>query len=167
MFSTKNLVVRMLDENDMEDFYQLNSHPEVMRYIRPVKDRESSNAFLLENIALYQHFPLGRFHVSSVETGAFVGLFSVLKMSDRDALHVGYALMPWAQGRGWAKEVLQAGMQWLVKHSDEKAFYAITEPANLASAAVLQKSGFHWLENAVDRGKTLDVYVINRSNLEA
>lgn len=167
MFSTKNLIVRTLGENDIEDFYQLNSNPEVMRYIRPVKDRESSAAFLLENIQLYQDFPLGRFHVSSTETGAFVGLFSVLKMSDRDALHVGYALMPWAQGKGWAKEVLQAGLQWLIKHSKEKEFYAITEPANLASAAVLKKSGFNWLENTVDRGKTLDVYVIHRGYLEA
>ncbi|HCL04638.1 MAG TPA: hypothetical protein DHW64_01120, partial [Chitinophagaceae bacterium] len=87
------MIIRQFDFSDAGHFYQLNSHPDVMRYIRPVKNREECDAFLKENIQLYQDgSAIGRYHVAERSTSEFAGTFSVLMMPDRDALHIGYAL---------------------------------------------------------------------------
>lgn len=164
LFDTNQLIIRKFYKSDMEEFYQLNSHPEVMRYIRPVKSREECDAFLLENIQLYQNgSAIGRYHVAEKATQIFAGTFSVLMMPDRDAFHVGYALMPWAQGRGWAKELLSGGLQWLAANSGRPEIFAITEAANLVSVALLQKTGFQRQDDITNHGKHLTVFMIQRS----
>ncbi len=164
LFTTNNLVVRQFDRSDRENFYRLNSHPEVMRYIRPVKTREECDTFLLENIQLYQDgSAIGRYYVGEAVSGNFAGTFSVLMMPDRDAFHVGYALMPWAQGRGWAKELLQSGLQWLAMNSERHEIFAITDPGNLPSVALLQKAGFQRQDDITDHGKKLNVFMLRRS----
>jgi RimJ/RimL family protein N-acetyltransferase len=164
VFDTNQLVVSRFNETHEADFYALNSHPEVMRYIRPVKTEDECRTFLKDNIRLYQHGSvIGRYHVAEKATHSFAGTFSVLMMPDRDAYHIGYALMPWAQGRGWAKELVVNGLKWVFESTDQNQIFAITEPDNTASANVLQKTGFSILESIKQNTITLDVYYINRN----
>lgn len=151
---------------DSVDFYMLNSHSEVMRYIRPVKTEKQCAEFLQENLRLYQEGSIiGRYHVAEKETNVFVGTFSVLMMPDRDAYHIGYALMPSAQGKGLAKELVYNGLRFVADRSERPIIYAITEPVNLSSVAVLLKSGFVQVEKLVQQEALLDVYAIERKEL--
>lgn len=163
LFVTNQLIIRQFNESDAPAFYALNSHSGVMRYIRPVKNEEECKAFLQENIRLYtDQSVIGRYYVAEKTSQAFVGTFSVLMMPDRDAYHIGYALMPWAQGRGWAKELVKAGIEWFFSHSTQTILYAITEQLNAASVAVLQKTGFSFLETIEQRDILLDVFHISK-----
>lgn len=164
VFQTNQLIVSRFTTAHEADFFALNSHPEVMRYIRPVKTKEECRAFLKENIHLYKDGSvIGRYHVAAKSTLAFAGTFSVLMMPDRDGFHIGYALMPWAQGKGWAKELVINGLHWVFEHTNQQQFFAITEPDNIASAFVLVKTGFLKLESIQQSGNLLDVYVIHRN----
>ena len=164
IFSTNQLIVSRFDTTREADFFAINSHPEVMRYIRPIKTKEECQSFLLENIKLYKDGSvIGRYHVAEKTTHRFVGMFSILMMPDRDAFHIGYALMPWAQGKGWAKELVFNGVQWFFDHSNQKQVFAITEPENIASGFVLLKTGFLKMESIAQKDKTLDVYCMNRN----
>ncbi len=166
VFTTNRLIVRHFELGDEEDFYQLNSHPDVMRYIRPPKNREECKLFLNENVQLYRSgSAIGRYHVAEKLPHQFAGTFSVLMMPDRDAFHIGYALMPDAQGKGLAKELLQAGLLWLAMNSGRPEIFAITSPENLPSVALLQKAGFTQLEDITDHGKQLNVFMILRSQI--
>ena len=150
----------------MADFYLLNSHPDVMRYIRPVKTEAQCADFLLENIRLYQEGSIiGRYHVAEKETNAFVGTFSVLMMPDREAYHIGYALMPWAQGKGLAKELVTAGLLFVANQSPRPIIYAITEPINLPSVGLLQKFGFDFEQSITQNQTTVDVYAITKEKV--
>lgn len=166
LFATNRLTIRQFRETDLADFYLLNSHPEVMRYIRPVKTEQECADFLRENLRLYQAGSIiGRYHVAEKATNAFVGTFSVLMMPDRDAYHIGYALMPWAQGRGLAKELVYDGLRFVAERSEKPVIYAITEPINLSSIAVLEKSGFLHIEKLLQQEKLLDVYAIQKNTI--
>ncbi|TDO25832.1 GNAT family N-acetyltransferase [Sediminibacterium goheungense] len=166
LFTTNRLIVRKFEWADEEDFYQLNSHPDVMRFIRPAKTREECRLFLNENLQLYQAgSAIGRYHVAEKSSYRFAGTFSVLMMPDRDAFHIGYALMPDAQGKGLAKELLQAGLQWLAMNSERPEIFAITSTENIPSVALLQKAGFAQLEDITDHGKQLNVFMIPRSQI--
>ena len=143
LFNTNHLIIRVFNQLDQEDFYHLNSHPDVMRYIRPVKNREECDAFLVENIRLYQEGSvIGRYHVAEKSTGMFAGTFSVLMMPDRNAFHVGYALMPWAQGRSWAKELLQGGLEWLAAKSERPENFCHYRTHQLCIGSDFTKSWF-------------------------
>lgn len=164
MFQTNQLIVSRFDATHEADFFAVNSHPEVMRYIRAVKTEEECRSFLKENINLYKEGSvIGRYHIAEKATQTFVGMFSVLMMPDRDGFHIGYALMPWAQGKGWAKELVINGIDWFFKHADQSQIFAITEPENIASAYVLIKTGFSKLESIEQNGKQLDIYVFHRN----
>lgn len=166
LFYTNRLIIRQFELQDEEDFYLLNSHPGVMKYIRPAKNREECRLFLNENLHLYRSgSAIGRYHVAEKSSHQFVGTFSVLMMPDRDAFHIGYALMPDAQGKGLAKELLQTGLHWLAMNSERPEIFAITSPENLPSVALLQKAGFTQLEDITDHGKQLSVFMIPRSQI--
>lgn len=164
VFSTNQLIVSQFNGTHESDFFALNSHPEVMRYIRPVKNEEECRIFLAENIRLYSSGSvIGRYHVAEKNTHLFIGTFSVLMMPDRDAYHIGYALMPWAQGKGWAKELVRGGLQWVFANTDKSELFAITEPENIRSVALLEKTGFSFQESIQQGHASLAVYVISRS----
>lgn len=137
-----------------------------MRYIRPVKNEKQCAEFLQENLRLYQEGSIiGRYHVAEQTTNAFVGTFSVLMMPDRDAYHIGYALMPWAQGKGLAKELITAGLLFIANTSPRPVIYAITEPINLPSVGLLQKFGFDFEQRITQQQTAVDVYAITKEKV--
>ena len=158
LFETERLLVRRFTADDAESFFRFNSHPEVMRYIRPVKNREECDAFLQENLNLYQDGSvLGRYMVTEKTTGDFIGSFSLLYMSGSDDIHIGYGLMPENWNRGYAVELLKSGVNYFFANTERKILFAITEPANTASQKVLEKAGFT-LKGPVKQDKLLDVF---------
>ncbi len=167
VFETERLAVRHFSQDDAEDFYRFNSHPEVMRYIRPVKNRDECDAFLKENLTLYQPGScLGRYFVADKRAGHFVGSFSLLYMSGSNDIHIGYGLMPEFWGRGYAVELLRAGMDYFFNNSLRTTIFAITEPGNTASQKVLEKVGFAFKET-VTQQKQLSIFYRNREDYQS
>lgn len=119
-----------------------------MRYIRPVKSREDSDAFLLENIRLYEAHPgAGRWAVVEKRSARIIGMFSLLPVQPGTGkLHIGYALLPGYWGRGYATALLAAGSAHFFEQHPDAILYAITRQENLASEKVLLKCGFQFAE---------------------
>jgi RimJ/RimL family protein N-acetyltransferase len=142
-FETERLYVRQFTTEDADDFYLFNSSQQVMQYIRPVKTREESNAFLEENFNLYlEGFPYGRMYVADKTTGAFVGTFSILYLDGDADYHIGYALMPYHWGKGFASELVKFGSAVFFDRTNHASLFAITQPENIASEKVLLKNKF-------------------------
>lgn len=161
-------MVRHFSQSDADDFFRFNSHPEVMRYIRPVKNRKECDAFLTENLNLYQPGScLGRYFVADKHAGHFVGTFSLLYMSGTDDIHIGYGLMPEFWGHGYAVELLKAGMEYFFNNTKHAAIFAITEPANTASRKVLEKAGFSLKTSVIQQQKPLDLLYMNREDYQS
>lgn len=159
LFETKRMVVQRFTDADGDLFYQVNGHPDVMRFIRPPKDREASDAFLLENIHLYREgSTLGRFAVFHKSDHRFLGSFSFLYLSGEHNFHLGYALVPEEWGKGFATELVVAGIDHFFRHTSCEAVFAITETENTASRKVLEKTGFQLSGHLPEQGKMLDVF---------
>ncbi len=143
IFTTPNFTTRQFTNADNESFYLLNSNEDVVRHIRPVKDRAGCEAFLQEQLQDYQVQPLiGRWLVEDKLTKQFIGTFSVLFMQGDIDYHIGYALMPEHWGKGYATELLAEGVQYFFTNFTNKQLFAITQPENIASEKVLLKVGF-------------------------
>ncbi len=159
LFETERLIVRRFTGGDMDAFYQLNSNPQVLKYIRPVKNKEECAAFLAENINLYKDGSvLGRYAVAEKETGRVIGTFSYLYLSGESDFHIGYALLPEAWGNGYATELVKSGIPYLFVNAGKKALFAITDPENTPSQQVLLKNGFLKIKLTHEYGKPSELF---------
>lgn len=166
LFETGRLTVQRFTEADTDAFYQVNGDAELMRYIRPAKTRSESDAFLTENIKLYRNGSIvSRFAVFTRAENGFVGTFSFLYLSDAENIHLGYALLKHARGKGYATELVKAGVHHFFQNTARKTVFAITDPANTASREVLLRAGFSSRGQLLERGSRLDLYGIDREQL--
>lgn len=143
LFHSERLVVKPYTAYDADIFFQLNGNAEVMKYIREPKTKEQSDAFLLENLQLYQKHPgMGRFAVFTKDTNEFAGSFSLLSITETDDIHLGYALLTPFQGKGLATELVKASLPYVYKTINQPTVKALTLEENTASQKVLLKCGF-------------------------
>jgi len=163
LFETGRLIVRKFTMEDAEAFFQVNGNEEVMRYIRPVKSRDDSDAFLAENLRLYQDGSVvGRYAVFEKSSGSFCGSFSLLYLSGEADFHIGYALLPAVWGIGFATELVKAGIIHWFEKTNHASLYAITESANAPSQRVLLKTGFLPQSRLIENDKIVEHFYINR-----
>jgi ribosomal-protein-alanine N-acetyltransferase len=164
-FETERLLVRQFQEKDGDDCFAFNGNEQVVKFIRPAKTREESDAFLLENLDLYlEGFPYGRMHVSEKETGNFVGTFSLLYLDGEADYHIGYGLIPSAWGKGFGAELVQYGTAIFFARTTHATLFAITDPDNIASEKLLYNYGYQ-LDGTYDsHGKSLNLFKMNRAD---
>jgi len=165
IFETERLQVRRYSLDDCDRFFQLSGNEEVMRYIRPIITKADSDKSLVQNIQQYTLVPnTGRWAVFEKDTGSFVGSFSILLMdSDKDKLHIGYALLPQFWGKGLASEVLRHGINYFFNNHTAATLYAITERPNTSSQKVLLKCGFTYQLTQQEGEKQVFIYTFNRA----
>jgi [ribosomal protein S5]-alanine N-acetyltransferase len=163
VFETERLTVRLINDKDHELFFLLQGDPAVMRFIRPIKTREESDAALNEMLASGEPEEGGRWMVEEKTGGGFVGTFAIIPVPyDTTKIQLGYALLPGSWGKGYATELTKAGLDFFWKSSNRNEIYAITETPNIASQKVLLKAGFHLLLKREHEGKPIIVFIAKR-----
>jgi RimJ/RimL family protein N-acetyltransferase len=146
----------------------MNSHPQVMEYIRPVKNQEETDHFLQLNIDQYNEQPLyGRWAVIEKATGKPIGSFAIIPIEGTGKMQIGYALMPDYWGKGYATELTFAGLRYFFTHTMVDLIYAETELSNTASQNVLIKSGFKPSGSRTEEGKQLLEFVVYKKDFSA
>jgi ribosomal-protein-alanine N-acetyltransferase len=164
LFETERLYVRRYRSDDEESFFRINGDEEVVRFIRPVKSRTESNAFLHENIKVYKEGSvIGRFAACEKRTDKLIGTFSFLYLSGETDFHLGYALLREEWGKGYATELTKQGIAYFFEKTAHGGVYAITATENSASQNVLLKSGFIKKEPTENYGKAIDLFYKERN----
>lgn len=163
LFETERCIVRRFTLADSQDFYLINSHPDVMKFIRPVKSKEECAVFLKENIQLYhKESIIGRYMVIEKKSSLLVGTFSFLFLSDTINYHIGFGLLPSFWGQGIAQELVKKGIPYFFENVAKNELFAITDPAHIASQNVLLKTGFLSTENTHEKERLLELFVIRK-----
>ena len=161
IFETSRLLVRTQSIADAEHYFRIHGDPEVVKYIRAAKTREQCSEFLQQHIELNKKLsPLGRFLVDDKVTGEFVGSFVIIPIEGTDLFQLGYALTKQHWGKGYATELVKAGLQYISSNTSLKKIYAITESANASSQHVLLKCGFNFEEEYLDHDTLLKKFVL-------
>lgn len=60
----------------------------------------------------------------------------------RRSTEIGYAMAPWARGRGYAPEALRAAAEWILRGQDFNRVELFAATGNAASQRVAEKAGF-------------------------
>jgi [ribosomal protein S5]-alanine N-acetyltransferase len=114
IFETPRLIVRQLSLADADNFYTLNSDPDIVRFIRPPRTRAESDEKLKEAIEINNTNTngLGGWVVETNGDQDFVGFFCLFTLPGSDEVHLGYSFLKHHWGFGFATEFTQAGVDY-------------------------------------------------------
>lgn len=146
---TARLCLRRLTVAHLPDLVELDSDPEVMRYISggEANSRQRYEEVLLPRMLAWDDQPYGFLAAYETQTqadaGAFVGWFHLRPTvaPGETMLELGYRLRRAAWGRGLATEGSRALLRYAFEDLGEAAVDACADPRNAASIHVMEKCG--------------------------
>ena len=160
ILTTPRLTIRQFTEDDVDNLLNLNSDPEVMRYLgRPAPREVLRDEIIPFHLGVYQRFDrLGTWAVETADTGEFLGWFH-FRAEDGDItdIHLGYRLLRSAWNHGYATEGSRALISMGFTDLGVQRVFAHTMTDNAASRRVMEKCGLTLVHTIPYNGPDADV----------
>jgi RimJ/RimL family protein N-acetyltransferase len=173
ILETERLVLRELSVEDQEDLFELDSDPEVHRYIEnnPVKSMDELLKVIKMLLHQYQENGIARWAVVDKETKECIGWCGLKYFKESLNNHtrfyeLGYRFKQKHWGKGFATESSNAILKYAFKKLQIKSIYAITHPENVNSMHVLGKLGFKFIEIFDYEGDSTCWFELTKSDWE-
>jgi RimJ/RimL family protein N-acetyltransferase len=144
---TDRLVLRRFTAADLDNLVELDSDPDVMRYItggRPTPREQVRDEVLPAFLAYYERFAgYGFWAAVEKATGQFLGWFHLRppEGANPDEPELGYRLLRSAWGKGYATEGSRALIRKAFTELGARRVYAETMAVNRGSWRVMEKVG--------------------------
>lgn len=144
---TDRLVLRRFTAADLDNLVELDSDPDVMRYItggRPTPREQVRDEVLPAFLAYYERFAgYGFWAAVEKATGQFIGWFHLRppEGANPDEPELGYRLLRSAWGKGYATEGSRALIHKAFTEFGARRVYAETMAVNRGSWRVMEKAG--------------------------
>lgn len=148
---TERLVLRRFTEDDVDNLVELDSDPDVMRFInggRPTPRQEIERDVLPAFLGYYERFArYGFWAAVEKATGRFIGWFHFrpAAAAHPDEVELGYRLRKSAWGQGYATEGSRALIHKGFAELGVKRVVASTMVVNVASRRVMEKAGLRFV----------------------
>jgi RimJ/RimL family protein N-acetyltransferase len=145
IITTERLRLRPFSADDTAAKFAIFSDPQVARYwsSEPWTDIAQAQAAIADALAAYRDGSELRLAIELRATGKVFGhvnLHHFFKQNRR--CEIGYALASTHWGHGYATEALEAALDYGFRELDLNRVEADIDPANLASARLLERLGF-------------------------
>jgi RimJ/RimL family protein N-acetyltransferase len=147
LLETPRLVMRQFTADDVDNLFNLNSDPEVMRYLtggKPTPRETIRDELIPFYLGVYARLDrLGTWAAESVATGEFLGWFHFRPGPDGDITNVdlGYRLHRSGWNKGYATEGSRALIGMGFTGLGVERVFAHTMTVNAASRRVMEKCG--------------------------
>lgn len=168
---TKRLILRPITEADAKDFFELDSNPNVHKYLgnNPVRSIEQSKAMIKDILEQYKTYNIGRLAIILKDTKEFIG-WSGLKYEQNlrkefNYYDVGYRLKEQYWGNGYATEAALASLDYGFKDLKLKEIGAAAELDHIASNTILKKIGMLHTGTFTYSGDLINWYTIKNPEL--
>ena len=154
-FETQRLRLRSHDVGDYADCVAMWSYEAVVRYT--IREPSPPPRTWLRLLGYRGHWALLGFGYWAVEeriSGRYIGElgFADYKRATRLSLdgmpEIGWALAPWAHGKGYATEALRAAIAWADEQIQSRRTVCIIHRDNQRSLRVAEKLGYHMVLQA-------------------
>jgi [ribosomal protein S5]-alanine N-acetyltransferase len=152
ILQTPRLLLRQFDVADAPLVYELNLHPEVVKYVHePVLENEAAALKIITDVILPQYKnKLGRWAIHNIANDEFIGWCGLKYLKESGEIDLGYRLHPKAWGKGYATEVANHVLEYGFKTLQLKEVIGRAHIENTASINVLQKIGMQYIKDAVE-----------------
>ncbi|MGL5793061.1 MAG: GNAT family N-acetyltransferase [Waterburya sp.] len=152
---TPRLILRQLNEDDLDNLVILDSDPEVMRFINggiAVSRKAIAENFLPYVMSYDNQDELGFWAIIEKSSQEFIGwiflrpeadfkLLQQLNLADSEAIELGYRIRKLSWGKGYTTEASQALVNRCFTESNINKINAWALAENKASVRVMEKAG--------------------------
>jgi len=150
ILETPRLILRELTTEDYQNFFDLNSDPEVVRYVGdgPFASLTAAKKFL-ENYDQYEKYGMGRWAVilkTNKDFTGWCGLKFQPELSETGEVDLGYRFFRKYWGQKIATESAKACVDYGFNQLKLKRIVGRVMVGNTASAKVLEKCGMHFVK---------------------
>jgi RimJ/RimL family protein N-acetyltransferase len=159
ILETPRLVIRQFTEDDVDNLFNLNSDPEVMRYLtggRPTPREEIRDQIIPFHLGVYDRLDrLGTWAAESTATGEFLGWFHFRPghgSDDITNIELGYRLRRSSWNQGYATEGSRALVSAGFTDLGVERVFALTMAVNSRSRHVMEKCGLTLVRTAPYEG---------------
>lgn len=164
---TPRLRLRPFTEDDAEFIVALLNDADWLRFIgdKQVRTPADAQRYLRDGpIAMVARHGHGLACIERRSDGQALGMCGLIRRDTLDDVDLGFALLPAARGQGCALEAAQAMLAYGFDALGLRRIVAITDPANTASARVLQAAGLRFERRlpATPEKAALDLHAIAR-----
>jgi RimJ/RimL family protein N-acetyltransferase len=166
LFQSERLLFRQFTLRDAALLFDLNSDPDVTKYVHEAPTTKENAPEILRNIILPQYeLKLGRWAVHLKFTEEFIGWAGLKYLPERDEIDLGYRFKKQYWGKGYATEAAATCISYGFAHLDLDRIVAQAHVENTASLKVIQKCGMKFLKEDIVEGTPVKVYeLLNVSN---
>lgn len=140
ILTTERLVLRPPCEDDLDAIAALYADPENSRFIGGPEPRVLAWRRLMSHIGSWAAKGFAMFAVTTRE-GEWIGQLGPWRPEGWPGLEVGWALLPAAQGRGYAVEAVSAALDWTFEALAAEDVIHSIHPENTASIRLAERLG--------------------------
>jgi [ribosomal protein S5]-alanine N-acetyltransferase len=140
VIETPRLIMKQFCEEDARHLLELNSDPEVTRYVGegPYKDIDAVREFV-RNYNQYEKYGQGRLNMFDKQTGEYIGWSGLKYLEDEGYTDIGYRLLKKHWGKGYATESARASLDYGFHQLGLDKIVGRAMKENVASIAVFKK----------------------------
>jgi ribosomal-protein-alanine N-acetyltransferase len=168
---TDRLILRELVPSDKNGIFELDSDPEVHRYLgnKPISSPEQAMHTIELIRQQYLTHGIGRWAAIEKNSHNFVG-WAGLKLNTEtinnhiDFYDVGYRFIKKYWGKGYAAETAKAAVQYGFHYLRLKHIYGMAHMENKASIKVLKKTGLRYIETFDYNGAQTDWFEATKNS---
>jgi len=168
---TDRLLLRPYIAEDAQAFFELDSDPEVMKYIGlpPVTDIEKTKEIIRKVQQQYVDYGLGRFAVIEKASDTVIGWsglkYETLPFNNKNGYYdVGYRFQKKYWGKGYATESATVSLKYGFEDLQLEKICGAAHVGNLASCKVLTKIGLEFIESFHFEDMKCNWYETDRSS---
>ncbi|OOG69842.1 GNAT family N-acetyltransferase [Flavobacterium sp. A45] len=169
---TERLILREVISSDDEGMFELDSNPEVHRFLgnKPVKHIDESRLYIENLKQQYTENGIGRWAVILKETNEFIGWSGIKLIKESINNHqnfyeIGYRFIQKHWGKGYATEAGLAFVDYAFNEMKVDALYAYADIGNKDSRKILEKLGMYYVNSFEYDGEEEVWYEMKNPNL--
>jgi RimJ/RimL family protein N-acetyltransferase len=155
ILETPSIHIRHFEESDFAGLLNLDTDPEVMKYIGngKIMTEDQVRSALKRIISRYDEMKeFGIWAAELKSTSEFIGWFALKPLPGTHDIEIGYRLLKKHWGHGYATEGATALLKYGFDILKISKIVAITNPSNLISKRVLEKIGLRYEHDIEYRG---------------
>ena len=157
---TVRTLVREQILSDIDDLYEMYQDPKTCKYMENLyEDRKMEEEYLKEYIdKQYRFYEYGIWTIEDRTTGEYVGRAGISNREGYEEAELGYVIKESYRGKGYAKEVTKAIIDYAKEQLEMKDMIAFTLEENTASVRLLKSLGFDFYKMDNIGGKAHAMY---------
>lgn len=167
IIETQRLILRPMQDSDLDTFLSLFSDPVAMRYFPSTKNEAAVREWMIRIKERLKEDGISFYSVvrkSDREIVGYCGLILQQDVDGTDEIEVGYGLLNKFWGNGYATEAADACIRYGFDVKGFNRIISLIRPQNSGSVNVALRNGLHFEKNVIRWELPHGVYVIQKDH---